>query len=835
MPELVCFGSMTGLRVRILNVSSSFLEAASRFSTFHIGKAGAFYGIRTVPNDAILGVFGKKTCQQFGSLLQTNHQLKLEAYTQDASTLSARRQNARTPEDMRVDVNIYGVREDAARVSKLVSSSGACLQQPLVIPANTTYYNPHFLHVQEILGHHVSQTPFFAPSESISQPALTREESTSLQQSPADLRAEVNSLLSSQSYRAIRHRKKGPLALKTSLKEHQVDAVDFMLRRETDAHSSDLSLWESQELDDDEVVYQHVISGSRRPAPAEAKGGILADEMGLGKTVISLALIAGSLSRSIEFVSEPKGEHTEEGHPERSRATLVIVPSSLLIDSWIDELQKHIYPGHITYHKYHGQQRDQDQAKLSSSDIIFTTYATVASEANKHPSLLANKKWFRIILDEAHDIRNRSTKQFQAIHKLAGEYKWCLTGTPIQNSLEDLGALVAFVRVPIMDNPVTFRRFIVSEAKSTGRNRFKNLKLLVRSICLRRTKEVIGLAEPVQITRQLEMPDSERQQYDELLFRCRTRIDMHVSGILKGFNSGMLKSLLELRLFCNNGRRGLLATSTDMDADETLSLLQQSDQAICSFCSRSVYSISRVPGADGATFLPSCSHLVCRDCDSQGRSKNKCQQCASGIQAPALKDPALPQRLNHYNAIDTNQGIQYPSKLLAFLEDVRQQKYSKCIVFSSWKKTLDLVGNLLGIHHLRFYCIHGSLPLSERRRVLHDFQAPHGANILLMTLGTGAVGLNLAAASRIYLLEPQWNPLLEQQAFGRATRLGQTEQVTIIRYVMKDTVEDSNVLSRQAKKLRLASGGFEKQPNNSQTDRVRALQGYFGVSATPQV
>lgn len=94
--------------------------------------------------------------------------------------------------------------------------------------------------------------------------------------------------------------------------------------------------------------------------------------------------------------------------------------------------------------------------------------------------------------------------------------------------------------------------------------------------------------------------------------------------------------------------------------------------------------------------------------------------------------------------------------------------------------------------------------------------------------------LNLAVASRIYLLEPQWNPQLEQQAFGRAQRLGQTGQVTIIRYVMKDTVEDvshhrrppvvitwsreenlthhwqSNVWPRQAKKLRDAARGFEK-------------------------
>jgi superfamily II DNA or RNA helicase len=106
--------------------------------------------------------------------------------------------------------------------------------------------------------------------------------------------------------------------------------------------------------------------------------------------------------------------------------------------------------------------------------------------------------------------------------------------------------------------------------------------------------------------------------------------------------------------------------------------------------------------------------------------------------------------------------------------------------------------------------IDGSLALNDRLKSLEDFRSPNGANILLMTLGTGAVGLNLAVATRIYLLEPQWNPSIESQAIGRALRLGQTEQVRITRYVMAGTVEESNVLDRQKRKTELAGGGFGK-------------------------
>ncbi|KAK6216250.1 vacuolar ATPase assembly integral membrane protein vma21 [Pestalotiopsis sp. IQ-011] len=97
-----------------------------------------------------------------------------------------------------------------------------------------------------------------------------------------------------------------------------------------------------------------------------------------------------------------------------------------------------------------------------------------------------------------------------------------------------------------------------------------------------------------------------------------------------------------------------------------------------------------------------------------------------------------------------------------------------------------------------------------------------------MTLGTGAVGLNLAIASRIYLLEPQWNPSIESQAIGRALRLGQTAQVVIMRYIMIGTIEESDVFFSQKKKLELAGGGFNKG-KDMQSDKFQALMDVFGV------
>lgn len=86
--------------------------------------------------------------------------------------------------------------------------------------------------------------------------------------------------------------------------------------------------------------------------------------------------------------------------------------------------------------------------------------------------------------------------------------------------------------------------------------------------------------------------------------------------------------------------------------------------------------------------------------------------------------------------------------------------------------------------------IDGSLPLPKRVQALKTYEGPNDTNVLLMTLGTGAVGLDLVSSSCIYLLEPQWNPSIETQAIGRALRIGQVSQVRIVRFIMESTVEE---------------------------------------------
>ncbi|KAK8084663.1 hypothetical protein PG997_005934 [Apiospora hydei] len=800
-----CFGSIPEVRTRIRTASINPIDHGDMVICA-VSPITSYYGLEYT--GTIFALISKANCAIFNQLFRSHH-VQLRAFVHHSALKHAISSHSeKHPATLKVDINVYGVRDEAYGVGKVLSSGGLTLQQPTHGLEGTTYYNPHFLHIRECEGEDVEETPRY----DLRTAQGTRPEEQSLRKSAKDTAggdAEIEAIFNSLTHTQQLQKRAADRGIRTTLQDHQKEAIDFILCRESTNLSSELRLWEEQETDSGDTVYQHIITGTRRAEPLEARGGILADEMGLGKTIVTLAVIASTLDEASAFTKDTDLSFDVASQNRRSKATLVIAPSSLLLDSWINELHKHTFPGYLRHTKYHGLGRVEDNDSLYRSDIVLTTYATISSEIRRGKSTLA------------HDIRNRNTRQFEVAASLAAQHRWCLTGTPIQNSLEDLGALVAFLRIPLLENALTFQRFIVNQSKQGAKYRFKNLRTLLESVCLQRTKEIIGLADPVQVTRELTFTIVERDQYNELLRKYEALVDMGVSGHSnKRGSTAKVQSFLKLRLFCNNGLPPAGMSSDELDPDETLTYLQQIDGAVCVYCDSTVFTINDIPGTDGGHMLPGCSHLACRDCYAHRHSTEaNCPRCTENMDhSKPETTPIEKAQLREVGESLLRPSIptqRYPTKLLAFVGDIEQQRTHKSIVFSSWTKTLKLVCQLLESRGLSYYLVHGGLPLSERHRRLDAFQSAYEANILLMTLGTGAVGLNLAAASRIYLLEPQWNPSVEQQAFGRALRLGQTEQVTIIRYIMKDTVEDSNVQRRQLNKLQLAVGGFKKRKRDS--------------------
>ena len=172
----------------------------------------------------------------------------------------------------------------------------------------------------------------------------------------------------------------------------------------------------------------------------------------------------------------------------------------------------------MSYYVYHSKNRESDPQKLGEYDLIITTYTIVAAELhrtrtrkNDAGSPFENINFFRIVLDEAHAIREQSTLQSKSICMLSSPRRWAVTGTPIQNKLEDFGSLLRFIRLSPFDTH--FRQTIIGPFKMAEPNVIPRLRLLVDSVTLRRTKERIDLPERFDFTRELTLSEREEKLY----------------------------------------------------------------------------------------------------------------------------------------------------------------------------------------------------------------------------------------------------------------------------------------------------------------------------------
>ncbi|KAK5056112.1 hypothetical protein LTR84_012665 [Exophiala bonariae] len=732
----------------------------------------------------------------------------------------------------KISLNIYGRPDAGDRLALELSRRGLFLQDPYSIRENCSYVNPQYL---ELPAHEFD--PELGPGDlaedlqgqdggALSQVQVSHGQASTSTDLTADL--EFDHILDQFAQQKDLQQATANSLVNTVLLElvfltmvkaefadnhrYQREGLDFVLKRESLGLLTSRRLWE-QQLNEStqEIYYQHLITGAKCNTPQDPLGGILADEMGLGKSLMMISAIVGSLSQAYNFafaMTTKPGVNVEA--VSAARSTLIVVPSALLMDNWIEEITKHTVAGTLSIYKYHGQSRNIALPNLLNHDVLLTTYATVAADFRRKRSRMFKILWYRIVLDEAHMIRNAATHQHRAVSDLRGYIRWCLTGTPIQNSLDDLGSLVSFIKVPVLGDAAQFRRHITQQTyltKHVQKPDFGNLRLLLGAICLRRNRGILPLPPLQDCYREVRFSQHERLAYQQLGHRIREAIDLAVSGHkAKEAHQTVLEALLRMRIFCNNGDFFKEDGVHDLtEADEIGSLLEQKGEAICHYCSCDIVSFTR-SGGNASGIVTACYHAVCGECLDRFL-----RDCGDREACPICH--SLHQSFDQVLSLDPGQrtaGAQsFPSKLIALCEEVDFcRKEGKSIIFSFWKKSLDIVDAMLedrGISHLR---VDGSVPFSQRKSILRKFQSSDVHTVLLMTLGVGAVGLNnLSVANYIHILEPQWNPSVESQAIGRVVRLGQTKPVTVFRYIVKDTVE-KNVQNGQLRKIQLAKNGF---------------------------
>jgi hypothetical protein len=410
-------------------------------------------------------------------------------------------------------------------------------------------------------------------------------------------------------------------------------------------------------------------------------GGILADDMGLGKTIQTLGFI-----------------DTLHLHKKYHRS-LIVVPVSLAYN-WMAESEK--FTPNLKVVVF-------DPAKdiHEDTDVLVCTYGLFTL----HGERLAQAGFHNIFFDEAQNLKNRETERFKAAEKFSAVFKVALTGTPMENHLGNLYAILTVVAPGTLGNYAEFARDYVKPNSLPTKESLEFLRAKVRPLILRRTKDQLLTELPEKTETQIKIDFTSKQKtiYKKTAMAFSENIAQIIAkdGERKS-QLQMLTALLRLRQICSD------------------------------------------PGG-----------------------------------VPGIKYDEVPPKLEC---------------LFEMLTEIVEEGHS-VILFTQFLKTFEQIQKIAISKGLPIMSLCGADSRAARVQTLRSFNEGPDAAILLMTLKTGGVGLNLTKASYVFHIEPWWNPAVENQATDRVHRMGQSKAVSVYRLIMKESVEEKVEILKTRKGL----------------------------------
>nr|XP_029541082.1 helicase-like transcription factor isoform X1 [Oncorhynchus nerka] len=546
-----------------------------------------------------------------------------------------------------------------------------------------------------------------------------------------------------------------------------------------------------------------------------------------------------SVGKSV--VSPVEAASSQSTDDPAARATLIICPLSV-VSNWLDQLDQHVRADvKLNVYLYYGSERNRDTHFLSSQHMVLTTYNVLSADYSGSASPLHTVSWLRVVLDEGHIIRNPNTQQSKAVLKLNTQRRWILTGTPIQNNLRDLWMLVAFLRLKPFDLREWWNRVIQRPVTQGDKTGLQNLQALVKCVTLRRTKTsrvcgrpLVSLPERSVRIEEVELTQKEREEYELARTEGRTTISRYVAEgtVLRNY-ADVLAILVRLRQFCcHPGLLGKTTTHTGVVAVTPAELRERlimklrlvlgtgSDEE-CAVCLDSV----RLP------VITHCAHVYCRPCIAEvirsEQEQARCPLCRGQIKASELVEFPLEEEEEESNLLENWRSSSKVEALMSSLLRLRSEDDSiRSLVVSQFTRFLTILEIPLREEGFKFVRLDGTMSQKRRAQVIQEFQSdtPGSPLIMLLSLKAGGVGINLSAASRVFLMDPAWNPAAEDQCVDRCHRLGQKRDVVITKFIVKGSVEE-NMVKIQRQKQDLVEKAFgTKNPSERKTSRVDEIR-----------
>ncbi|XP_070137221.1 transcription termination factor 2 isoform X2 [Drosophila bipectinata] len=652
-------------------------------------------------------------------------------------------------------------------------------------------------------------------------------------------------------------------------------------------------------------------------------GGILADDMGLGKTLSMIALVVASLeAKKIERAEKQQAlrakwtqqlslkamkkfnlfddeededeeeeryeppakrqfmapgddlydseeEDCDENDPYPKAGTLVVCPMSVMCQ-WAQEVATKVTPNALTVLTFHGPNRhDQHIKAFRTNDLVITSYSTVVSEYRKYgsKSLLFAVNWHRVILDEAHIIRNTKTIGCFSICQLRAVHHWALTGTPIQNRAIDVFALMQFLNVPNFNDLQQWKKYL-----NHGMAGHRRLGFIIKPLMLRRTKQQLqatgGMPALPSLTIQLiavELSEEEMAVYQVLSAISKKifaqyltqrekgnsdlnyySVDNAPQFIVENFDDKYLELyhkflrslgydpkakiqgivilvlLLRLRQFCCHPGLMIGMLCGSMSDEEVNNLRDDAEDVDGPFKTDVLSELKKYHVApDKENFFDDENTVYNMkkikfeelDYDISSVKHERMTPTESFIkQEPSCSSSAFSfsgkralQILSPDNPIfDFARPSAKLKLVIAKLEELLNETSDKIIVVSQWVTFIGVIRQRLNDLCWSTLDFTGKLSAKEREIVLRDFNnLNNDKRVLLLSLAAGGVGLNLNVANHMLLVDLHWNPQLEKQAQDRIYRYGQKKPSFIYRFMCQETVEQ-RIKALQDYKLEIA-------------------------------
>ncbi|MDF1996213.1 DEAD/DEAH box helicase [Peribacillus frigoritolerans] len=395
-------------------------------------------------------------------------------------------------------------------------------------------------------------------------------------------------------------------------------------------------------------------------------GGILADDMGLGKTL-----------QSITFILSELPDIRKKRVP-----ALIVCPSSLTYN-WLSEFTKFAPDIQAVIVDGDKTERSKLLKEMKDVDVVITSYPLLRKDINS----FEKEDFHTVFFDEAQAFKNPVTQTARAAKKIKAAHRFALTGTPIENSLEELWSLFH----------VVFPELFMGLKKYSNLSR-KQISRRIRPFLLRRMKEdVLGeLPGKIESLESMELLPDQKKLYGAYLAKLRHDTLKHLDkDTLRKNRIRILAGLTRLRQIC---------------------------------CHPALF----VDGYKGSS-----------------------------------------------------------AKYEQLMQIVEDSKHSgrRMLIFSQFTKMLTIIGRDLAMKGQPFFYLDGQTPSKERVEICNRFNAGE-RDIFLISLKAGGTGLNLTGADTVILYDLWWNPAVEEQAADRAHRMGQKNEVQVIKLIARGTIEE---------------------------------------------